>query len=235
VGLCDWIESFELDSGIGSGELPFDFRLRLVAVALPSVDFVSEFVSIRDSAVETLASKDSQFDLRHVQPTSVFRCVVNFEFVDQAAGFFGREGRVERRRFVSVEVVLNEHDFLRVGVHHVNQMAYGVGVVDCGALVRHEGFAASFQRSVQHEDVGDAVADVLVVDDPRWMAWPGFNRYCHMIHQLFAGLVEANQWPSRVGRSLVDVQSLLHLADKFGIGLGRDDVLRYAPRLKLIF
>ena len=43
--------------------------------------------------------------------------VVDLLFVDQTTGFFGRKGLVQRRGFVSVEVVLHQDDFLGGGMH----------------------------------------------------------------------------------------------------------------------
>ena len=88
---------------------------------------------------------------------------------------------------------------------------------------------------VRQEDVGGAVAEVLVVDDARRVSGTGFDRHGHMIDQLLAGLIETYQRPFRIGRTLMDVQGFLHLADELGVGLGRDDVLRDSPRLQFVF
>lgn len=74
----DWVEAFELDSGVGGGELPNDFGFGFVALLLPGGDFVLEFFAVGDAAVEALAAEDAQFDFRHVEPVSVLRRIVQF-------------------------------------------------------------------------------------------------------------------------------------------------------------
>ena len=75
----DWVEAFELDSSVGRGELPIDFSFGIVAL-LPGDDFVLEFVAVGDAAVEAQATENSQFDFRHVEPTSVLRRRVQLQF-----------------------------------------------------------------------------------------------------------------------------------------------------------
>ena len=102
-----------------------------------------EFLGVGDAAVEALAAEDAEFNfgpafIQQPQLTAVFGCVMNFQFVDESAGFLGREGGVQRGPFVGVEIVLNEHDLFRVEGHDIDQMTDGVGVIEGGALVRHE-------------------------------------------------------------------------------------------------
>ena len=88
----DWVETFELDSGVGRGELPVNFGSRFVALLLPGGNFVFEFVAVGNSAVEARAAEDAQFDFRHVEPASVLRRVV-LASSKQTSGRAGSRGR----------------------------------------------------------------------------------------------------------------------------------------------
>ena len=220
-----WVESFELDSCVGRGELSVHVGAGFIAALLPGRDFTRKFVAVWDAAVEALATQDSQFDLgpafiEQPQPTALFGGVMDFQFVDQAASFFGGEGRVQRSGFVSVEVVLDEHDLFRVGVHHLDQMRNGVGVVDHSALVCHERCSATFPGGVQQEDVGGSVANVLVVGNSLRVFRSRFQRRSRVIDELFAGFVKADQGACRIGGAVVDVQGFFPLTDELGVGLG---------------
>jgi hypothetical protein len=63
------IEFFQLDRGILCCESPPHTRLRSIAMALPSFDFVPQRRHFVDPAVEALPRKNTQFGLSHVQPT----------------------------------------------------------------------------------------------------------------------------------------------------------------------
>src|ERR1019366_6235836 len=69
----------EFDACVGCGELPIGLGVVGVAIILPSCDFVDQGLFIRDAAIEALGRKDSEFGLRHVEPTAVLWRVVPFE------------------------------------------------------------------------------------------------------------------------------------------------------------
>ena len=72
----------------------------------PGDDFVLEDLFVGDAAVETLGGEDAEFGLGEVEPRAMLWGVVPFEALDEPSGFGGREGLVERRLAVDVEVVL---------------------------------------------------------------------------------------------------------------------------------
>ena len=65
IGVLEhWIELFQLDPGILCCEPPPHFGLRLIAMALPSSDFVPQHRHFVDPAIEALTRKNAQFGLR---------------------------------------------------------------------------------------------------------------------------------------------------------------------------
>ena len=69
----------EFDARVGGGELPDDFTFGGVAGCFPGRDFAGQKRLVRDAAVETLAAADAQFRLGQLEPTAVFRRVVDFQ------------------------------------------------------------------------------------------------------------------------------------------------------------
>jgi hypothetical protein len=91
--------------------LPIGLCVMFVA-AFPGGDFRGQVWLVGDAAVEALGREDGEFGFGHVEPASVLGRVAPFEPFDEAAGFGGGEGFVERRRCVGAEIVLNQNDFV---------------------------------------------------------------------------------------------------------------------------
>ena len=77
-----------------------------------------------------MSSQDGEFGFGHVEPASVFGRVVPFESIGEAESFVGREGLVERRAGVRVEIVLHQYDLGPVGKHGVGDVLEDLGVID---------------------------------------------------------------------------------------------------------
>src|SRR5450631_764283 len=119
-----YIVSPELCVGLLSSEAPDDRLTLLVSSALPCLDTSLKFITCGESGVQALSREDTDFDLRHVQPTCVLGRVVKpypaqqlgglsrSEDIDEAllevdvqsaqhhpaAGLFGRSSRADAAR-----------------------------------------------------------------------------------------------------------------------------------------
>ena len=56
--------------------MPVGFGVVLVAVVLPSGDFVGEHFLIGDTAIQTLRRENAEFGFGHIEPTAVLGRVV---------------------------------------------------------------------------------------------------------------------------------------------------------------
>ena len=74
---------------------------------------------------------------------------------------------------VDVEIVLDQHDGLGVREVGIGQILQDVGIIDGGVAVGHLDVTPAFERREQHEQVGGAVALILVIDPLRspWLGW----------------------------------------------------------------
>lgn len=116
------VEAFERDAGVVGGEAPVDGNVAGVPVLLPSDDFRDEDLRIGNAAVETLATQCAEFGLGHVQPAAMLGRRMDFPLVGQAFGFGGRNGGLQRRRGMDVQVVQHQHNLLGIGLADIHQV-----------------------------------------------------------------------------------------------------------------
>ena len=86
--------------------------------------------------------------------TAVLWGVVPFEAFDQSSGFGGREGFVERRLAVDIEIVLDQNDGPGVGEMDIGQVFQDVSVVHGGMAFGDFDVAPALERRANHEEVG---------------------------------------------------------------------------------
>ena len=215
-------------------ELPVGFDVTLVAIVLPGGDLLDQHRLVGNAAIETLGCQNSEFGLRHVEPTSMLWRVMPFEALAQPARFGGGEGGVKRGRRVRREIVLHQHDLRHVGKMRVGQILERVGVIDGGVAVGDLDVAPAFQRREHHEQIGDAVAFVFVIVT-RLASGRGGNGRARLDDHLLRGLVEAHHGPPRIMRSLIDFQHVFHVGDETRAGMRRDHPLLFEMRLENVF
>ena len=95
--------------------MPIRFSIVGIAVCTPRIDFVREHGGVGDAAGEALAGENCEFSLGQIEPAAVLGRIVSFEPLDDAARLGWLEGFIERCRRVSIQVVLNQQDFLGQG------------------------------------------------------------------------------------------------------------------------
>src|SRR5215213_2899298 len=160
--------------------------------------------------------------------------VMDLQLLQQPPCLRRREGLVQRRRLVRVQVVHHQHDLLRLRVPFVHQQANGFREIDGRAPLRDAHVPLPGQRLAHHEQVRRPLPLVFVVG-PRRPAWGGRHRHARLGDQLLAGLVQADLRSLGVAGPLVDLQHVLHLAHEVRALLGRDHPLLLAPRLEVVF
>ena len=95
----------------------------------------------------------------------------------------------------------------------VAEVLEDVGIVDGRAPLGDLDVAPAFERGEQHEQVGRAVALVLVVVARR-LARPHRQRRARLGDELLGGLVEADERPGRIVRAVIDLEHVLHRRDE---------------------
>jgi hypothetical protein len=72
-----WIQALEPDPSICRSELPVHPLLVIVSLLTPGLGFLAQVFYVRYSAIQTLAGKRRELNLRHVQPASMLGGIVN--------------------------------------------------------------------------------------------------------------------------------------------------------------
>ncbi|KRR19207.1 hypothetical protein CQ13_34150 [Bradyrhizobium retamae] len=132
----------------------------------------SEPFGVVDAAAETLALQHADLALDHVEPTGVFRGVVEFEATQDATGLGGRKCLIQRAGGVDRQIVLHDTDTGGIGIMDVDEFTHAVGVVHGGAAVCYLDVAPAAMRIEGDEEIDGAVAAVLIIVALA-LSWPG--------------------------------------------------------------
>ena len=105
----------------------------------------------------------------------MFRCVMDFEAIEEASCLFWLKSFVECGGFMGVKVVAHQHNFFGGGVLHVEQVLYLMCPVGHGTLFEGANSAFSGLWLAEHKDAGGAVSFVFVVVSFRFprFGWQG--------------------------------------------------------------
>ena len=116
----------------------------------------------------------------------------------------------------------------------VGQRLEDLRVIERGVAVGHLDMPPSLQWGEQHEQIGGAVALILVVV-AGWLSWLCRDWDTRFLDELLRRLVQADDGAVRIMRPLVDLQDVLHAGYEGGVGLRRDDPLLLQVRLESVF
>ena len=106
----------ELDARVGGRKLPVDRGLLRVATGCPGGDFGGQEVAVGDAPTQALSGEDAQLNLGDIQPVAVLGRLVQLQISPQPPGFVRREGFVQRRADMGIEVVEHQHHPLRLRI-----------------------------------------------------------------------------------------------------------------------
>src|SRR5437764_8943173 len=228
------IEMRKLDAGIGGGEAPVHRRLGAGASRFPGRHLPGQGGGVGNAPVETLTAEEGEFALRHVQPTAMLGGVVQFQAVQEAAGFDGGERLIQGAAHMGVQVIEHQANLDRVRIVAIDQVADGVRPVLLRPVRGDLQMAPPSQRLEEDEEVGHPQAHILVVH-PGYLARSRRHGHPHLAHQLLAQLVHAHLGIGRVIGLGVHVEHVLHGADKLPAGRGGQTPFLLQPRLHVVF
>ena len=175
-------------SGVLGVEPPVDGGLGGVALLLQSLDFLPEGLLVGKPLFEARAGQNAELYLRHVQPTAVLGGVVELQPFGDPPGLGSREGLVQRRRAMGVQIVQNHPHYLGLRVGLIRQPTHLLGEVLGGAPLGQRHVTPAGQRLTGQEQVAGSLPPVLVVlaQRPSRLGWKSGPR---LRQQLGGGLV----------------------------------------------
>ena len=143
-----------------------------------------------------------------IQPTAVLGRKMPFEPFDQPARLGWRKSLIKRRRLMGAEIVLHQHDLAGCRKVVVGQSLEYLCIVQSGAAVGDLDVSPSLQWCEQHEQIGGAVALILVVV-AGGLSRLGRDWHARFLDKLFGCFIQADQGAVRIARPLVDLQHIL--------------------------
>src|SRR5947208_2426418 len=114
------------------------------------------------------------------------------------------------------------------------QVFQDASVIHGGMAICDLDVAPAFERSTHHEEIGGAIALVLVIETG-WASRFHRDRHARFGNELLRGLVEAKQRTIAVAWPRVDGQHVFHSSYERAVGLRRDDPVLAAMGLKSVF
>lgn len=146
-----------------ASERPLGAALFQIAARLPRVHFSGERVPIRQSPIQTLPIENADFDFCHVEPTGVFRRVVENDASQQRCCFLGAEHFLKAFAKVGVEIVHHQMDAPRRGIHVREQVLYERHEIGFGTMISdHDDPTPAFGFN-RHEQIARAGAHIFVI------------------------------------------------------------------------
>src|SRR3954452_18150771 len=112
----------EFGAGFVGCEHPFDAFPRFISLLLPYSDLFAEPFGLVDAAAETLALQHADLALEHIEPTGVFRSIVEFEAAQDAAGLGAHKCLIQRDGVMDRQVVLPDTEAGGSGVMDVDEL-----------------------------------------------------------------------------------------------------------------
>lgn len=146
----DWVESLQLDTCTSGCETPIDCSPIRVSLGFPRQRFACQKFSMRDISIQTLAAKNAQLDLGHIEPTAMLGCEVELQSVQDTAGFSWLEGFILGSRCMGIQVVFNQDTSLCIREMLMNQLIDADGPICFGGLFGDFDMAPIQQRCKEH-------------------------------------------------------------------------------------
>lgn len=113
---------FQFDASVGGRELPLNFDSVAVTFCFPSAHFCGDRLLVRNAAVETLSPQYAEFDFSHIEPATVFRCVMKPKAMVEAMSFRCRKGFIEGSSIMRVEIVEYDNDLLCMWIVYISSL-----------------------------------------------------------------------------------------------------------------
>jgi hypothetical protein len=228
----DRVKLLQLDTCISGCEMPIDRGLSSVALSFPYQHFVSQNFSAGDMATQTLAAEGAEFDLCHVQLAAVLGSEVQFQTIQNAAGFGWLEGLVQSSWVMGVQPMFHQNTSFSMGEMLMKQLIDASSIIRICALLGNLYMTPIQQRSKEHEQIGSSFSAIFVIIALSSTLF-GRNALARLADQLNWGLVEANQRESGIFRALIHFQNIFHVVIKIGILFGWNTPLFFEPRFGL--
>ena len=123
----------------------------------PSRDFLRQRLLVGNAAVKTLTREDTEFNLRHIEPTTVLGGVVKLQAVENPASFRGWKSFVKGGFDRGVEIVLHDPHGNGIGEHVIDEILHLMSIIETGALICNAHVPPPLERGKAHKQIRCAI------------------------------------------------------------------------------
>jgi len=118
---------------------------------------------------------------------------------------------------MSVEIILNKNDFLRIWIHSIRYIFQNIRKVNRISRFGNNRFALARKGFKYHENICYTIPLIFVIYKLRFT---GFGRQPGFLDKLLVCFVKADNRQERVIRTLVYVKYIFHFRYKFAVCFG---------------
>lgn len=130
---------------------------------LPGNKLGLQAVQVGDSPIQTLLCQGVELNFCDIQPTAMLGGIMDFQTFRQSQRGLRREGFIQRRDRVGIQVVHDKPDSRDLGIMHLQQFPDLQGPVFLGTPLRGMDMTPVRQGLCENEDAAHAVSYVLVI------------------------------------------------------------------------
>ena len=161
-------------------------------VAFPDIclDLALRDLRVGEAFGEAGIGQDRPFDLGDVEPTAVFRGVMEFRFPGNGARLFGRVGGIKGSGMVGIQVVEHDTDRLGFGIQ-TDDMTHAVGKFDSCPAFHDQYLAPTALGFADHHPIAYPVPRVFGIL-PRGVSGLCRNRLTNLADESFRTFVETH-------------------------------------------
>src|SRR5712691_1934578 len=114
----------QLFTSISRCKSPLDLNAMSIASLLPRVENSLDTLHRGKALRQALTSQHREFDLRHIEPTAMFRRVVKLEATSDPTRFLWLKRLVKRTKGRGIQIVQHDSDLFGVGKMHIDQILH---------------------------------------------------------------------------------------------------------------
>ena len=208
-----------------------NFRISLI---FPGSHLTHQYFFVWNTAIQALTNQSRQFDFSHIEPASVFWCVMQFKALYQSSSLAGFKSQIKRSQDMCVEIIQNHNDFVSLWIEFIGHNSHHFSPFDTPPLIGNLNVSLSSQRLKEHKQVRYATSLIFVIRPfgQTWLQWKWFS---DIGQKLFGHFIDTNHWTFGIIRPLVDFQHIFHVTYKGCIRFRWNTPLLFQPGFELIF
>jgi len=206
----------------------------LVPLGVPRLDLVDERGLGRDTAPKALTTQMAEFDLRHVEPTTMLGGIMDLSFICDSFCLRGGKCFIKRGCGMGMKIIHHEADFLCMRIMVINKFLDKVCPINFCPLLSDFGMTLTSSWFKSHKNVCGPIALILCSISQR-LPRCRWKRSTDFTNQWGRHCIHTPLRTRRIVRFFINISDFFPLADKGGILLWRKTPCFLLPGFTFVF